>query len=192
MPGNNVLHFLQVRSHQLKRSLACTSRVFHLLTLDKYAKIEMTYFEASSGQPGMERVQNLIKALFPSSKQHHKTTVEVLKAFDKHSGDKLLCFAGVGATTIFTNVKSFVESIAEGAMPSFQGATETRFFKSVKDQLLLFAQVDVPWSSGIAKMVLLGKDAVKHQFLKVSEMTTAPTHPDFTMQIVFGWALSKT
>ena len=48
------------------------------------------------------------------------------------------------------------------------------FFESVEDQLLLFAQVDVPGSSGTAKRVILGQEAVKHQFLKVSEMTTAP------------------
>ena len=138
-----------------------------MFTLEKYANIELKYFEASSGQPGMERVQNLSKALFPSSKQHHRTTVEVSTASDKHGGDKLLCVAGVGAITTFNNVKSFVASIAEGAMPSFQGAIETSFFKSVKDQLFVFAQVDVPGLSGVAKRVLFGRGAVKHQFFKV-------------------------
>ena len=164
-------------------------RIHHLLTFDKFAKLEQKFFEASAGAAGMERVQELIKSLLPTLSKR-KLPLAVLRAFNDLSQDKHFTFAGTGAQTLFTNCKSFVKAICEGSSPSFQGATETPFLKSIKDQLLLFAETDVSGSSSETARTIKGKPAVEHQYSKV-EGIEAPTHPDLTMLSVYGWCLSK-
>lgn len=139
---------------------------------------------------GMERVQALIVSLLPSPDESKKP-LAVLQQFNAHSQDKLLTFAGTGATTLFTNCKKFCQAICEGASPSFQGATETTVFKGIKDQLLLFAELEVAGSSASAR-VIRGLEAFKYQYNKVVAMEQPPTHPYLTMLHVFCWCLSKS
>ena len=114
-----------------------------------------------------------------------------MQRFNDHSQDKLLSFAGTGAITLYSNCENFCKAICEGSSPSFQGATETPFFKGIKDQLLFFAELEVAAGSSSAARIIRGKDAVQLQYNKVLQLEQAPTHPDLTMLTVFGWCLTK-
>ena len=120
-----------------------------------------------------------------------KKPLLVLQKFNDHTNDKLLLFAGAGAVTLFTNVNKFVKAICEGSSPSFQGATETPFFKCIKDQLLLFAELETGAVGTDDVRVLRGIEAVQQQYAKVSKME-APSHGDLTMLFVFCWCLSRS
>ena len=161
----------------------------YLMGMDKYVKIDQAYFEASTGHNGMLRVHNLILNMLPNADDAAKTPKTVLASFQKHAGNKLLVFAGSGASTIYSNVTKFVKAISEGSSPAFQGATDGGFMKQVMTKLLNFARMEVA-SDGESGRILTGKDAVQFQFQQTAKMAK-PGHKDINMMVIFGWCLSK-
>lgn len=66
-------------------------------------------------------------------------------------------------------------SIADRASPNFQGATDTDFFKQVKDVLARFVVVDVAAEGRGAAQQLVGKAVVKYQYRVAAKQAEAST-----------------
>ena len=163
----------------------------YLMGIDKYAKIEMAYFEASAGESGMTRAHDFIQKQLPSPAEVDKTPSSVLASFQAQVGHKLFVFAGSGAASIYKKVMTLVKAIHEGSRPCFEGATEAGFMKEVMSKLLNFARLEAPTGASEQGRSLIGKDAVQWQFQKVQGMTGKPSHADINMLSIYGWCLSK-
>jgi hypothetical protein len=161
-----------------------------LMSLDKYFKIEMRFFAASSGELGLRRVQQLVLDLLPTEAVP-KNAAQCLAGFQRHERSELLDFVGSSAAFVFSTGMSLVKSIAEGALPCFQGATDSAFFRSLKLSLSRFAEVDIP-EAGEASRKVFGKDAVEYQFNIVKDTVAEGTRPELAslqLLVVFGWLL---
>lgn len=157
-----------------------------LTSVDRYSRVEQSFWSSCIGEKAAERVRALILQCLPTAEKPLKLPESVM-LFSRAAESLLLAFAGPSPQVMFKSVQSWVINMNNGRVPDVDKAASCNsFVGDVKTRLALFMTDDQESVQGAA--------LVKKRFSELEKTAAKKTavipYASLVGVQIFSWLLS--
>lgn len=153
-------------------------------TVDRFIRIEMSFWQGCTGESAGERVKALVLSCLPEVGGDVRTLSESVTLFQTAADSKLLSFAGPSHQAMFKSVHEWILAMASGRNPEVEKGGSTGFIVKVKERMAMFMRYNdlVGKAAAVAKFNQLMTDPETQQPL-------APSYAELVPLLSFQWLL---